>query len=102
MRLYRHDELVEAMARAIHEQHDVGPWDKSPAWQKIWRADATAALDALLEAVVRLGVGREAGATYAHPDRGLTWVAAEHWVGRLGNIDQFLVLILRMEASDDK
>jgi hypothetical protein len=59
MRLHRHNEIVEAMARAIHEQHDVGPWDKSPAWQKIWRADAAAALDAMLEAVVRLEVGKE-------------------------------------------
>lgn len=62
LRLKRHDELVERMARALVEEsakmYGRLEWDVlSPAGQDIWRAKATAALDALLTAVVKLDVG---------------------------------------------
>jgi hypothetical protein len=58
MRLHRHDEIVEAMALAIAGFKGWGHMDDS-THQKHLREDATAALDAMLEAVVRLEVGKE-------------------------------------------
>jgi hypothetical protein len=49
MRLARHDEIVEAMARAVYET----------SFQGSSTQIATAALDAMLEAVVELEVGEE-------------------------------------------
>jgi hypothetical protein len=90
MRLHRHDELVEAMAMGLEHWF----WPRADA-----RAAAATALDALLAAVVEKGVGKEAGGTYGHEDRGGPWVAAEHWAERLGNIDQFPALILKREPT---
>lgn len=102
MKLHRHDELVEAMARAfciargrdpdtLHQLYDneypVDATDeKGRKYYKAWRLSAkpsTAALDALLEAAVRLEVGK---VEQADPD----------WGSRLHT-----VLALRMEASDE-
>jgi hypothetical protein len=50
MRLHRHDEIVEAMAMGLEHWF----WPRADA-----RAAAATALDAMLEAVVRLEVGEE-------------------------------------------
>jgi hypothetical protein len=52
MRLHRHDEIVEAMAKCLQERNGF-------LYQPIaYHTDAAAALDAFLEEVVRLGVGK--------------------------------------------
>jgi hypothetical protein len=48
MRLHKHDELVEVMAKAVYDASFKGDSDEI----------AAAALDAFLEEVVRLGVGK--------------------------------------------
>jgi hypothetical protein len=73
MRLHRHDEIVETMARAIYdnpqykllsklqicEPLNLPPFDKTaPTVQEAYRGYANAALDAFLEEVVKLGVGK--------------------------------------------
>jgi hypothetical protein len=63
MRLHRHDEIVEAMARVLCNSawadYDTEfEWVSQYCQKAIWRGRATAALDALLEAVVEKGVGR--------------------------------------------
>ena len=46
------DELVEAVARALWEEHDAGPWeDASDSWKKTWRRLARAAILAVLEGI---------------------------------------------------
>lgn len=64
IRLEKHSEIVEAMARALY-RHPIEPNDGLVWSQQL----ATAALDAMLEAVVRLEVGQE----------------ARHWVSHAGN-----------------
>jgi hypothetical protein len=61
IRLHRHDEIVEAMARAIRRTfraHMSLEPTEDDGWQT-YRSEATAALDAMLEAVVGLEVGEE-------------------------------------------
>jgi hypothetical protein len=59
IRLARHDEIVERMALGIVDLRGWGHMDGTNR-QKWAREDATAALDALLTAVVEMGVGRGA------------------------------------------
>jgi hypothetical protein len=62
MRLHRHDEIVEAMARASYDKAGGIRWnDAGPHMQKMYLDMAAAALDAMLEAVVRLGGTIEPG-----------------------------------------
>jgi hypothetical protein len=66
MRLARHAEIVEAMAKAQFERYpawrdtsmaEMWKWENALGdARQYWLDNATAALDALLEAVVRLGV----------------------------------------------
>jgi len=86
---------VEKAAQAIHEEHDVGPWDKSPAWQKIWRNDAEAAILAYLNACLEDGIAREATCEI-QPVNDSGWLAATYWPD---DPDNFPALILRMERK---
>lgn len=93
MRLHRHDELVESMARTMYE-HDADDAGWPVSWegldemdephikQKVYLRQATAALDALLYAAVKLGVAE---------------IADVDGVAR-----PYSIIALRLEASDDK
>ena len=86
MRLHKHDELVETMARGLYKNHrypNDDPFDLlDDTTKNEYRSDATAALDAMLEAAVRLGV--------ATPER-----------FRVSDEIDERSLILRMEAQTD-
>lgn len=77
LRLHRHEELVESMALAIVRLKGWGHMEGTITQTNV-RRQAAAALDALLDAAVRLGVAR-------HQDGA-----------------GFKYLILSMETSDDK
>jgi hypothetical protein len=80
MRLHRHDEIVEAMALSIVGYKGWGHMEGSDT-QAAVRGWASAALDAMLEAAVRLEVG-EVSDVVSGPK-------------------SYVALFLRVEASDD-
>lgn len=89
MRLHRHDEIVEAMAARIYA--NIPDASALESQRAAWNA-----LDAMLEAVVRLETTKQ----------GVLLGTEKQWVActlteenRLGAPD---VLILRMEARDDE
>lgn len=88
IRLEKHEELVEATAQALYERRTPGSWATASNWTRAAQRDeAAAALDAMLEAAVRLGVGRRPTvqaltlkletepATIGHLDNGKTALA---------------------------
>jgi hypothetical protein len=100
MRLHRHDEIVEAMARAIFalttkglspvERERYGDWD-------VWAEEAAAALAAMLEAVVKLKVAKAAGGLNSYEDH---WSAYSVLTDvRRTDCADFHALILKLEPK---
>lgn len=111
MRLHRHDEIVEAMAERMW-QADAIRASGNPRredWMEVngsertrWRSLSAAALDAMLKAVVDLGVGRGASALNYECDSRKEWTAETAYISESMWVDRlFPAIILRMEASDD-
>jgi hypothetical protein len=89
MRLEKHDEIVEAIWNALSELDDNST--------NVKRSEV--ALDAMLEAVVKLEVGKEAAGTYGHPANGEVWMSSTHWNSRPTHPDYFPALILKLEPK---
>jgi hypothetical protein len=101
MRLHEHEKIVEAMARALHKAswQDASEemWARYPSEHLMYLESATAALDALLDAAVRLKVSRDTTAYAFAGDE--AWGAGPP---ELVVEDCFPALILRLEARDDE
>lgn len=100
IRLARHDEIVERMARHIFDNPSDDSGTTFEAWDEVgdstkraYKHYATAALDALLTAVVELGVGQQGGGA----DIGAGWVASSSEDSPLCNDGDFTALILQLE-----
>jgi hypothetical protein len=85
MRLHRHDEIVEAIRRALLRVKP-GNSDREP----LGEVYARAALDALFEAVVRLEVGNQAVSIQGYED--------QQWVRTYGG-ETPDTLILKLEPT---
>lgn len=86
LRLKRHDEIIDAMAEALLANRNRSSTKK-----------ATAALDALLEAAVKLGVGRNAVCVEQELRTSETgWMAASYWTEYEEGVP---ALILQLEEN---
>jgi hypothetical protein len=100
MRLYKHDELVKDTARRAYEAEP--SWFGKPTWDGLEREhqnalelEARRYIDALLDAVVRLGVGQQGGGA----DLESGWVASSCEDSPLCNDGDFPALILKLETK---